>query len=49
MSTILFVDFAQSARIAANRHGAIRIESMHDKPESPTGSNPRPYSRQIFC
>ncbi|WP_157650245.1 hypothetical protein [Burkholderia ubonensis] len=35
MSTILFIDFAQSARIAANRHGATRAKSMQDKPESP--------------
>ncbi|WP_157655143.1 hypothetical protein [Burkholderia ubonensis] len=28
MSTILFIDFAQSARIAANRHGATRAKSM---------------------
>ncbi|WP_157653570.1 hypothetical protein [Burkholderia ubonensis] len=49
MSTILFIDFAQSARIAANRHGATRIKSMQDKPESPTGSDPCPYWRQIFC
>ncbi|WP_143136269.1 MULTISPECIES: hypothetical protein [Burkholderia] len=35
MSTILFIDFAQSARIAANQHGATRAKSMQDKPESP--------------
>ncbi|WP_143135729.1 hypothetical protein [Burkholderia ubonensis] len=35
MSTILFIDFAQSARIAANRYGATRAKSMQDKPESP--------------
>ncbi|WP_157644127.1 hypothetical protein [Burkholderia ubonensis] len=49
MSTILFIDFAQSAHIAANRHGAMRIKSMHDKPESPAGSDPCLYWRQIFC
>ncbi|WP_143135903.1 hypothetical protein [Burkholderia ubonensis] len=35
MSTILFIDFAQSMRIAANRHGATRAKPMQDKPESP--------------